>query len=161
MKKCLLLNSSYEYLEIISMRKAIKHIINGKVEIIDLWDQHDRFSPAILRLKHYVRPHVKRVKCTRETLFKRDGYRCMYCGHAPANYKELEMDHIIPSSLGGKTSFQNCVTSCRACNLHKGNKNLNQVGFKLLREPKVPKFSFEFLVKSEFYFPAWDHYLPK
>jgi len=159
--KCLLLNNAYEFLELITIRKAIKHIINEKVEVMHLWDEEDKFSPATIRLKKYVKPRLRNLKCTRENIFKRDGYRCQYCKFAPANSKELEMEHIIPSSLGGKTSFQNCVTACHSCNCHKANRTPDQVGFKLIKEPKIPKFSFEYLLRQGPYFPDWDIYVPK
>lgn len=74
------------------------------------------------------------------TLFKRDGYLCMYCGeHFPVS--ALSRDHITPLSLGGQDVWTNVITACRRCNNHKAGRTPEQAGMQLLAVPFTPTYA--------------------
>ena len=73
----------------------------------------------------------------------RDGYTCMYCGARD----KLTIDHMLPSSRGGKTSFENCVTACQPCNNRKGNKTTSEARMFPSRQPHCPTISEFFRIK--------------
>jgi 5-methylcytosine-specific restriction endonuclease McrA len=94
--------------------------------------------PSVLLLRRYDRMLLREMKFNRQNLFERDGYRCQYCGNSFVA-KELNMDHVVPRDRGGKTSWENVVTSCIRCNSRKGNRDPNEAGMYLLREPVRPR----------------------
>jgi len=94
--------------------------------------------PSVLLLRRYDRMLLREMKFNRQNLFERDGYRCQYCGNSFVA-KELNMDHVVPRDRGGKTSWENVVTSCIRCNSRKGNRDPIEAGMFLLREPVRPR----------------------
>ena len=94
--------------------------------------------PSVLLLRKYDRMLLREMKFNRQNLFERDGYCCQYCGDLFVA-KELNMDHVVPRDRGGKTSWENVVTSCIRCNSRKGNRDPNEAGMYLLREPVRPR----------------------
>lgn len=74
------------------------------------------------------------------TLFKRDGYLCMYCG-AHFAISELSRDHITPLSQGGRDAWTNVITACRRCNNHKAGRTPEQAGMQLLAVPFTPTYA--------------------
>lgn len=141
LRKVLLLSSSYQPIAFCSMRKALNLIFLEKAEIIEpredavLRGVFRTFDcPSIIRLKNTYRGLVTKVQLNRKNVMKRDGFRCMYCG----NTSDLTIDHIVPKSRGGKTSWDNLVTACNGCNNKKDNKFLHESGMKLRTIPKTP-----------------------
>jgi len=95
------------------------------------------FVPAVMQLKRMV-PAVKRgVKFSKVNVFTRDGWRCQYCGVRFA-MNELNYDHVVPRKQGGKTTWENIVTSCYACNGRKAGRTPEQAGMRPLRRPARP-----------------------
>jgi 5-methylcytosine-specific restriction endonuclease McrA len=76
------------------------------------------------------------VVLTRQNVFKRDKFACQYCGSP----KSLTLDHIIPRSKGGKTSWSNLVTACQPCNTRKGDRTPDQANLKLRSKPQKPTY---------------------
>jgi 5-methylcytosine-specific restriction endonuclease McrA len=74
---------------------------------------------------------------TNRALFERDNYQCMYCGRQNGYY-HLTRDHIVPSSRGGRDSWENCVAACRRCNQFKGNRRIEETELELLALPFRP-----------------------
>ncbi len=74
----------------------------------------------------------------------------------------MTIDHVIPRSLGGRTVWENVVSACRACNLRKGNKTLQEVRMTLLRKPAKPAsvFYLGIMAHSAYRIVAWSKYLP-
>lgn len=93
--------------------------------------------PRILRLTRYDRLPKSTVRFNRKNLFARDDHRCQYCGQTRPQ-SQLSLDHVIPRSLGGKTTWENIVCSCLGCNAHKGGRTPQQAGMKLLTKPVRP-----------------------
>ena len=96
--------------------------------------------PEIIALLFYDRLPVNEVRFTRKNIYQHYGHRCCYCGKKfPPS--ELNLDHIIPRSRGGKTTWNNIVTACISCNLRKGNLLPDESGLKLLVTPTRPKWN--------------------
>jgi 5-methylcytosine-specific restriction endonuclease McrA len=76
------------------------------------------------------------VVLSRQNIFKRDGQKCQYCGSA----KSLTLDHVIPKSRGGKSSWQNLVAACNKCNSVKGDKTPEEAGMLLKNRPFKPSY---------------------
>jgi 5-methylcytosine-specific restriction endonuclease McrA len=93
--------------------------------------------PRIVRLVMYDRIPKSTVRFNRKTLFARDGYRCQYCAQTRP-MSQLSLDHVIPRSQGGRTTWENVVCSCTTCNSRKGGRTPVQAGMKLLTEPVRP-----------------------
>ena len=95
---------------------------------------------------------------TRKNLLRRDLARCQYCGCQPGQ-AQLSVDHVIPRSAGGETSWENCVVACLRCNRRKGNKLAAEAGMALLREPRAPGWSPVFEVARAGQREAWRRFL--
>lgn len=94
--------------------------------------------PRVIRLLCYDRIPSKSVKFNRRNLFARDNNHCQYCGKK-FSPSELSLDHIIPRSLGGNTSWENIVCACMKCNIKKGGRTPAQAGMKLVHMPEKPR----------------------
>ncbi len=94
--------------------------------------------PRIVRLTRYDKLPISSVRFNRKNLFARDDHRCQYCGQARP-IGQLSLDHVVPRSLGGKTTWENIVCSCMKCNSRKGGRTPTQAGMLLLKQPSKPK----------------------
>ena len=142
MQQVLVLNASYEPLNVCSLRRAHVLVFKGKAEVVEELDRPLRSAtdtfrwPHVIRLVHYVRvPRIVQRKISRRALFARDGWRCVYCGTAGGR---LTLDHVIPRSKGGDSTWENVVTSCAPCNLRKGNRLPHEVQMELPARPRPP-----------------------
>lgn len=117
--------------------------------------------PAILRLKKYAPLHIKQRRYNRGGIFKRDKYRCMYCGEIfPPS--QLTIDHVTPRAMGGKTSWRNCVTCCHPCNNRKGDRTPKMAGMQLLYKPTQPPRAiwYDYTIMTHKH-EDWEHYIIK
>lgn len=96
--------------------------------------------PRIVRLTRFDRLPAQSVRFNRKNLFARDGHRCQYCGQAQPTNK-LSLDHVIPRSHGGLTTWENIVCCCLKCNGRKGGRTPQQAKMKLLSRPDRPRFN--------------------
>ena len=94
--------------------------------------------PRVIRLLFYDRLPRQSVKFNRRNIFARDGNRCQYCGKKFPT-PELSLDHIVPRTLGGKSTWTNIVCACTACNVRKGGRTPEQARMKLIQKPEKPK----------------------
>jgi 5-methylcytosine-specific restriction endonuclease McrA len=94
--------------------------------------------PRIVRLVRYDRIPKTMVRFNRKNLFARDDHQCQYCGQSQPT-SQLSLDHVVPRSLGGKTSWENIVCSCMSCNSRKGGRTPEQAGMRLLKKPTMPR----------------------
>ena len=146
MAKVLVLNASYEPLNITSWRRAIVLLLKGKAEQVEYNDKpiyHNLPLPTVIRLRHYVRIPYKEIPLTRKNIMHRDGHRCQYCGDPG---EELTIDHVVPRSRGGADSWENIVAACVRCNIKKGNRTPREAGMPLHRSPHRPHSSLYFEV---------------
>jgi 5-methylcytosine-specific restriction endonuclease McrA len=93
--------------------------------------------PEVIALKFYDRVPFKEAKFTRRNIYEHYRYKCCYCGKRFSS-SDLNLDHIMPKSRGGKTSWENVVTACIECNLKKGNCLPEEAGMKLIVKPSKP-----------------------
>lgn len=96
--------------------------------------------PRIVRLTRFDRMPAQTVRFNRKNLFARDGYQCQYCGQTQPTNK-LSLDHVIPRSHGGQTTWENIVCCCLKCNGRKGGRTPQQARMKLLTRPVRPRFN--------------------
>lgn len=148
---CLALNASYEPLTIVPARRAVRLVLDGKAEILEI-DEGRRFrsqdeelpAPSVIRLVRYVHvPRRFRRQVTNTFLFARDNYSCMYCGRHRSELRGrqfLTRDHILPVSRGGENTWGNVVTSCSPCNNRKGNRTPDEAGLRLRTTPSEPNY---------------------
>ena len=142
MQQVLVLNASYEPLNVTTVRRASVLVFKGKAEVIEELEQplrsaSDTFSwPHVIRLVTYVRvPRAVQRKISRRALFARDGWRCVYCGDG---HGRLTLDHVIPRSRGGESVWENVVTACAPCNHRKGDRTVEEARMELRVRPKAP-----------------------
>ncbi|MGL6279350.1 MAG: HNH endonuclease [Gaiella sp.] len=142
MHQVLVLNASYEPLNVCTVRRAYVLVGKGRAEVIERHDEPMRTStaayprPHVIRLTSYVRvPQAVKRRISRRALFARDGWRCVYCGSGGGR---LTLDHVVPRSRGGASVWENVVTACAPCNLRKGNRLLEEARMTLPRPPRAP-----------------------
>lgn len=110
-------------------------------DAIEDWIHGVNFSiqaPRIIRLLDYDRIPKNTVKFNRRNVFLRDGYRCQYCDDR-FTYGQLSLDHVVPRSRGGETSWTNIVTSCLDCNVRKGGRTPREARMPLVQQPVKPR----------------------
>lgn len=140
----LVLTQSWQPHKIIPWQRAVCLLFAGKVEVVEEYDEEIRSvtltlrMPAVVRLLRTFRGPLRAVKFSRINVLTRDGFRCQYCGKRMPMH-ELNYDHVIPRVQGGRTSWENIVTSCYACNRRKSNRTPEQASMRLLAQPKRPK----------------------
>ncbi len=166
MSRVLLLNSDYEPLNICTLHKAIKLIILNKADVLhysgDTFVSGGGLSfeiPSVSRLNYKAKRKFRtEFKVSRYGVYARDNFTCQYCGQ---KHIDLTLDHVYPRHLGGITSWQNLVTSCKKCNYKKAGKTLEKSGMKLLSNPKVPRYSFSTILSKhkDSIDENWKYYL--
>jgi 5-methylcytosine-specific restriction endonuclease McrA len=164
-QQVLVLNASYEPLNVCTVRRAHVLLYKGKAEVIEHLDQPLRSAtgsfvwPHVIRLIHYVRvPRAIQRKISRRALFARDGWRCVYCGTTAGR---LTLDHVVPRSRGGDSVWENVVTSCAPCNLRKGNRLPEEVSMELPARPKAPNPTLFIQLAAPSIPAGWLQYLPR
>ena len=117
--------------------------------------------PRIVRLTRFDRQHCTTLRLNRRNLFARDDHCCQYCGQVlPAN--QLSLDHVVPRSRGGETTWENVVASCVKCNTKKGGRTPQEARMKLMRAPARPSHNPLLTVKlGNPKYESWKSFLPK
>jgi 5-methylcytosine-specific restriction endonuclease McrA len=140
-KPVLVLNASYEPINICAARRALVLILKGvaSAEETAPFQVHSARQalkvPSVIRLLEYRRiPHQTRA-LSRKNILMRDRYTCQYCQRSlPSG--EMTLDHVIPRSRHGETAWENLVACCHPCNNKKGNRTPEEAGMKLMRQPR-------------------------
>ena len=138
MSKVLVLNASYEPLNICSWRRAVVLILKGKAEQVEHNGKlvlPDLPLPTVIRLRYYVKIPYKEITLSRRNVLHRDHYVCQYCGD---RRHDLTIDHIIPRCRGGSDSWDKVVAACLKCNVKKGDRTIKESGMSLLAMPRRP-----------------------
>lgn len=137
----LVLNASYEPINICAARRALVLVLKGVAMTEEengnyLHSQRMAMRlPSVIRLLEYRRiPHQSRA-LSRKNILLRDRNTCQYCGEVLSS-SELTLDHVVPRSRGGLSTWENLVACCHPCNRRKGNALLCEISMKLLREPR-------------------------
>ena len=157
------MNATYEPINVCTVRRAVVLLLKDKAEVIEHGDWHLHAAttslarPIVIRLVSYVRipRDTHRRKITRRAVFARDSWTCQYCG----SRSNLTVDHVVPRSKGGTSSWENIVASCAPCNRRKGNALPRQAGMSLLRRPRTPSPEVFIHVASPTIPSAWRQYL--
>jgi 5-methylcytosine-specific restriction endonuclease McrA len=138
----LVLNASYEPINICGARRALVLVLKGvaRTEEEHALVLHAQRSympmPSVIRLLEYRRIPYQTRALSRKNILLRDRNTCQYCGEAFAP-GDLTLDHVIPRSRGGNSTWENLVACCHACNHQKGNRMLSELDdMILLREPR-------------------------
>jgi 5-methylcytosine-specific restriction endonuclease McrA len=140
----LVLNSTYEPLCRISWQRAITLLFNGKVEVVDEYEDKTIRSvtfelkmPSVVRFLRLLKRRKPVIRFSRENVYARDSGKCQYCSRAVSR-SEATYDHVLPRRLGGKTSWDNIVIACVPCNQKKGGRTPDQARMKLKVLPSRP-----------------------
>ena len=96
--------------------------------------------PEVILLTRYGGLPQPSAALSRRNLFRRDRHTCQYCGRKTAT-NELSIDHVLPRSRGGRTTWENCVLACTGCNRRKANRTPEEAGLRLLKRPDKPRWS--------------------
>jgi 5-methylcytosine-specific restriction endonuclease McrA len=161
----LVLNATYEPINVCTVRRAVVLLLKEKAELVERssWDLHAESvtlaRPVVIRLTAYVKVprDTHRRKITRRAVFARDGWTSQYCG----SRSNLTVDHVIPRSKGGSSSWENIVAACAPCNRRKGDRLPNQAGMTPRRAPRTPNPAIFIHVASPTIPSGWRQYLPK
>jgi len=161
----LVLNATYEPLNVVSVKRAVVLLLKEKAEIVEAaeaWIRAQNWAiprPLVIRLVYYVRiPHRLSLPLSRRTILARDGYTCQYCGRQPGK-SELTLDHVVPRCRGGKSSWENMVTACKRCNQRKGNRTPEEAGMKLRAPPRKPRYIALTLLGDARPHDVWSKYI--
>ncbi|MGA3036370.1 MAG: HNH endonuclease [Vulcanimicrobiaceae bacterium] len=144
MNDVLVLNFTYEALNITSFQRAVKLIFSGKAEIVHNRDRiltsarWELRMPSIIRMLYYIRRPMQKVALTKKNVLLRDDYTCQYCGLR--GERMMTVDHVVPRSRGGPSTWENLVCACMRCNNRKNNRSPQDANMSLKRRPKTPKY---------------------
>jgi len=159
MSGVLLLNATYEPMRVLPLHRAVVLVLQDKAEIVEQCDGMIRSEslaiarPKVIRLLYFVKiPFKKKVPLSNKTVLIRDGFKCAYCGE-----KARTIDHVFPKSKGGAHEWTNVVAACQPCNQKKGNRTLEQMGWKLPFKPDRP--AMKKWVVVERVDKSWEPYL--
>ena len=141
--KVLVLNQDYQAISVCSAERAFVLVLMRKAEMLTdvpdlkLRSVSNQFKyPSIIRLYRYVNIPYKRVNLSRQNVYKRDGFSCVYCG----THDNLTLDHVVPRSQGGRDTWENLVTACQKCNSRKGDLSPEEAGMNMRSRPFRPSF---------------------
>ncbi len=160
----LVLNRNWQPVAVSTVARALIKVWNESARIVDPsnfqiygWEDWSLLRPAdvdpvirtqwltlkvpeVITLTRYDRLPVKIVAFSRRNVFKRDGFMCQYCGCKPGS-EELTIDHVMPRSRGGLSSWKNCVLACIDCNTRKANRTPEQAHMPLRGTPTQPQWN--------------------
>jgi 5-methylcytosine-specific restriction endonuclease McrA len=164
-REIIVLNKTWQPINILNLPQAINKLINNKAKIIDLkdgfllktWEEWKNIAPnydeevivtpnrvfrfpKIIVANEYNYIYQSAPSFNKKHLFHRDNYTCAYC----QSKSDLSIDHVVPRCQGGETSWTNCVLACFRCNSKKAGRTPEQAGMKLLTQPTVPSFNLKF-----------------
>jgi 5-methylcytosine-specific restriction endonuclease McrA len=161
----LVLNQNYEVLNVCTARRAFVLLNRGKAEVLEETDHvirtptRDYTLPSVIRLVYLIKRPRPQMRLSRREVFIRDRYTCQYCGKQS---KDLTLDHVFPRHRGGKHSWDNLVSACKACNHRKAGRTPTEARMKLLTEPYQPRVSVYHIFSP--YLPlqeAWRKFIPQ
>jgi 5-methylcytosine-specific restriction endonuclease McrA len=161
-EQVLVLNATYEPINVCSVQRAIVLVLKQKAEVLERSARRLRAAtrqfpwPYVIRLVNFVRvPRHEGRKITRRAVFARDDYTCQYCGAS----SRLTMDHVVPRSRGGRSSWENVVTSCAPCNSRKGDRLPAEAAMFPKAHPRPPAPSVFIAVAAPRRPKSWEPYL--
>jgi 5-methylcytosine-specific restriction endonuclease McrA len=162
---CLVLNQSYEPLNVCRARRAISLIFSGKAEMLENGSGYIHTAntifpiPSVIKLVYMVRRPRPQPKLTRVEIFNRDHNTCQYCGKTS---NQLTLDHVMPRRQGGRHTWENLASACSPCNRKKAGRTPEQAHMKLYKTPVRPAGSIYLNIPLHFIQTQshWQKYLP-
>lgn len=178
----LVLNRLYQAIQITTVRRAFCLLYKGEVRAVgpdyttydwedwkDIPPQPDEEFigtpafrvriPRVVLLLHFDRLPRHDIRFTRKNIFFRDRNRCQYCGGKFAT-SDLNLDHVVPLSRGGKSMWQNVVCCCVRCNSRKGGLLPHEAGMQLVKSPVKPRWHpFVKISFSHSRYESWKNFL--
>lgn len=162
---CLVLNQSYEPLNVCRARRAISLIFSGKAEMLENGSGYIHTAntifpiPSVIKLVYMVRRPRPQPKLTRVEIFNRDHNTCQYCGKTS---NQLTLDHVMPRRQGGRHTWENLVSACSPCNRKKAGRTPEQAHMELYKTPVRPAGSIYLNIPFHFIQTQshWQKYLP-
>jgi len=137
----LVLNQSYEPLNVCQARRAVVLLYRGKAELLEdgrgeIRSVSQAFPlPSVIRLIYLIKHHRAQCRLSRLEVFSRDRFVCQYCGRET---RQLTLDHVIPRHQGGQHVWENVVSACIPCNHRKAGRTPEQARMRLIRQPRAP-----------------------
>jgi 5-methylcytosine-specific restriction endonuclease McrA len=182
----LLLDKNYQPIRIATAKIAVMLLFAEKALVLDStyatysleeWVEYSRQSdatdlpvlrsatvniivPEVIVVPSYLRKpeHGKKLKYSRMSIFRRDNFKCQYCGDEKKR-PDLTVDHIIPKSRGGRSSWTNIATACKKCNWKKADRTPIEAGMKLLSVPRIPTWKEPLHLPSGIKKDLWTNFL--
>jgi 5-methylcytosine-specific restriction endonuclease McrA len=175
------LNRNWQAIHVASVQRSLVMLCNGTARAVDThdfqiygWDdwlslpvrpEHavvrgvsfNIRAPEVITLSSFDRVPCGKVPFSKRNVFKRDRFTCQYCGRQPGA-EELTIDHVLPRSQGGETSWENCVLACVDCNRRKADLSLKQTGMRLRTHPKMPVWRPLYTTRGS-RLPSWATFL--
>jgi len=162
----LILNQSYEPLNVCRVRRAVILLDRGKAEMLEngtgfIHSASNIFPvPSVIRLAYMIKRPRPQRRLTRLEIFHRDQFTCQYCGKQT---HQLTLDHVIPRYRGGQHTWENVVSACIPCNRRKAGKTPKEAGMKLICPPAMPRGDRFFYIPHHYQQSQsqWQKYLPQ
>jgi len=182
-ERALVLNRSWTAISTTSVRRAIVLVVRGAAGVVHPatfavadWDTWTSTPPAegvacvkateaeipvpeVIVLRLYDGYPSRGVAFTRRNVYRRDAYTCQYCGGRPGVH-DLTIDHVVPRSRGGGSTWENCVAACRPCNSRKANRSTHETDLRLARPPQAPRWPGGLDPAALRARPTWRRFLP-
>jgi 5-methylcytosine-specific restriction endonuclease McrA len=177
----LVLNRHWRPIHVTSVVRALVLVWNEAARVVEPdeyrlygWDEWAEFEPPdgqpslrtsrsrlrvpeVICLARYDRLPATAVTFSRRNVAKRDHHTCQYCGSQPG-WEEISIDHVVPRSQGGATSWSNCVAACLVCNGRKADRTPEQAGMRLRKAPTRPDWKPLFSARS-IPIASWSRFL--
>lgn len=181
---CLVLNRNWQAVTFLPTSTAIVNVMRDMASVLDVqdylllsfeeWIELGRDTgrqiktptkaipaPEVVVLKKYGERPPRRVVFNRPNLYRRDEWTCQYCGESLPE-RELTIEHVLPRSRGGPTSWDNCVAACETCNGRKADQTPKEAGMQLRTSPAQPQWTPKLaLPKGKLIRPSWKPFLEK
>jgi len=162
-RPALVLNKHWVAINVATVASVLKKVWNDNAKIVDpndyaqySWEDWTELRPAegepyiqlpgfrlrvpeVVTVANYDKVPVSRLAFSRKNLFRRDKCTCQYCGTQPGT-QNLTIDHVMPRSRGGESTWENCVLACITCNHRKADRTPREAGMRLKKEPVAPNW---------------------
>jgi len=162
--RALVLNQDFRPISVCSIQRAFVLVFMKKVEMIAPFNGNkfhtvdsEYHIPAVVRLQNYVNVPYRGVELSRHNIFKRDNHICQYCG----SDGDLSIDHVLPRSRGGGSSWKNLVAACKPCNAKKGDETPEEANMPLAQRPFKPSYLMFLRDFSGFKYEEWKPFLAR
>ena len=180
---CLVLNRNWQPITFLPVQTAIVNVLRDMASVLDVQDyllvtfeewmelgrdtgrtirtpNREIPAPEVVVLKQYGERPPRKVVFNRPNLYQRDEFTCQYCGVAlPSG--DLTIEHVLPRSRGGPTTWENCVAACEECNARKADRTPREAGMKLRSRPGRPPGRARLRPPSGATRPSWAPFLEK